>query len=59
MVLDEEEFGVLSWDWIGEQSPLLAEKTEPEWVLDRLCESLVRYVAMRGLAKEEEEGSKR
>ncbi|KAL3447403.1 hypothetical protein BJX65DRAFT_295773 [Aspergillus insuetus] len=63
MVLDEDEFGVLSWDWIGEQSPLLAEKTEPEWVLDRLCESLVRYVAMRGGSKgeereEEEEGSK-
>jgi potassium channel subfamily K len=65
MVLDEDEFGVLSWDWIGEQSPLLAEKTEPEWVLDRLCESLVRYVAMRGKSKgeekeeeEEEEGSK-
>ncbi|KAL4911352.1 hypothetical protein BDW74DRAFT_172814 [Aspergillus multicolor] len=49
MMLDEDEFGVLSWDWIGEQSPLLAEKTEPEWVLDRLCESLVRYVSMQGM----------
>ncbi|KAL2813962.1 hypothetical protein BJX63DRAFT_393206 [Aspergillus granulosus] len=47
MVLDEDEYGVLNWDWIGESSPLLAEKTEPEWVLDRLCESLVRYVAMK------------
>ncbi|CEL01064.1 hypothetical protein ASPCAL00656 [Aspergillus calidoustus] len=56
MVLDEDEFGVLSWDWIGEQSPLLAEKTEPEWVLDRLCESLFRYVAMQGEGKKEEEG---
>ncbi|RDW93481.1 potassium channel family protein [Aspergillus mulundensis] len=50
MALDEDEYGVLSWDWIGEQSPLLAEKTEPEWVLDRLCESLVRYVSMQGRA---------
>ncbi|KAJ0417427.1 hypothetical protein BJY00DRAFT_303446 [Aspergillus carlsbadensis] len=56
MVLDEDEYGVLSWDWIGEQSPLLAEKTEPEWVLDRLCESLVRYVAMQGERNGEEEG---
>ncbi|KAL3467150.1 hypothetical protein BJX64DRAFT_248940 [Aspergillus heterothallicus] len=47
MVLDEDEYGVLSWDWIGESSPLLAEKTEPEWVLDRLCESLVRYVCLQ------------
>ncbi|KAL2827233.1 hypothetical protein BDW59DRAFT_171515 [Aspergillus cavernicola] len=47
MVL-EDEYGVLNWDWIGERSPLLAEKTEPEWVLDRLCESLVRYVSMQG-----------
>ncbi|KAL5336556.1 ion channel [Aspergillus crustosus] len=47
-VLEEDEYGVLSWDWIGERSPLVAEKTEPEWVLDRLCESLVRYVSMQG-----------
>ncbi|KAL2831585.1 hypothetical protein BJY01DRAFT_226597 [Aspergillus pseudoustus] len=48
MALEEDEYGMLSWDWIGESSPLLAEKTEPEWVLDRLCESLVRYVCMKG-----------
>ncbi|KAL4971200.1 hypothetical protein BDW66DRAFT_155891 [Aspergillus desertorum] len=43
--LNEDEYGLLNWDWIGQDSPLLAEKTEPEWVLDRLCESLVRYLA--------------
>ncbi|KAL4737691.1 hypothetical protein BDV11DRAFT_206602 [Aspergillus similis] len=43
--LDEDEYGLLKWDWIGHDSPLLAEKTEPEWVLDRLCESLLRYLA--------------
>ncbi|PTU17768.1 hypothetical protein P175DRAFT_0465895 [Aspergillus ochraceoroseus IBT 24754] len=47
-VVEEDEYGVLNWDWIGEDSPLLAEKTEPEWVLDRLCESLIRYVAVQG-----------
>ncbi|KAF4165537.1 hypothetical protein CNMCM6936_007781 [Aspergillus lentulus] len=44
VVLDEDEFGVLNWDWIGETSPMLASQTEPEWILDRLCESLIRYV---------------
>ncbi|KAH8884795.1 voltage-gated potassium channel [Thozetella sp. PMI_491] len=39
----EEEEGLVEWDWIGEDSPMLADITEPEWVLDRLCESLNRY----------------
>ncbi|CAG8123330.1 unnamed protein product [Penicillium olsonii] len=43
--LNEDEYGLLNWDWIGENSPMLAKQTEPEWVLDRLCESLVRYVS--------------
>ncbi|CAG8909114.1 unnamed protein product [Penicillium egyptiacum] len=41
----EDEYGLVNWDWIGENSPLLAKQTEPEWVLDRLCESLIRYVS--------------
>lgn len=44
-MLDEDEYGVLNWDWIGENSPMLAKKTEPECVLDRLCEGLIRYLA--------------
>jgi potassium channel subfamily K len=44
VVLDEDEFGVLNWDWIGETSPMLASQSEPAWVLERLCESLIRYV---------------
>ncbi|KAL1963072.1 hypothetical protein VTN77DRAFT_8718 [Rasamsonia byssochlamydoides] len=43
--LDENEYGLIQWDWIGEDSPMLAEQTEPEWVLNRLCESLLRYMA--------------
>ncbi|CAI7585055.1 unnamed protein product [Penicillium glandicola] len=42
---DEDEYGLLNWDWIGENSPMLAKQTEPQWVLDRLCESLIRYVS--------------
>ena len=44
MELAEEEEGIVEWDWIGEDSPMLAESTESEWVLDRLCESLNRYM---------------
>lgn len=42
--LAEEEEGIIEWDWIGEDSPMLADSTESEWVLDRLCESLNRYM---------------
>ncbi|KAG9242554.1 hypothetical protein BJ878DRAFT_569235 [Calycina marina] len=38
-----EREGLLEWDWIGEDSPMLADVGEAEWVLDRLCESLNRY----------------
>ncbi|OQE44449.1 hypothetical protein PENCOP_c002G06697 [Penicillium coprophilum] len=44
-LIEEDEFGLINWDWIGENSPLLAKQTEPQWVLDRLCESLIRYVS--------------
>ncbi|KAJ5408762.1 hypothetical protein N7509_002645 [Penicillium cosmopolitanum] len=53
---DEDEFGVLNWDWIGESSPMLAHQTEPEWVLDRLCESLVRYVSTQEQSRAESQG---
>ncbi|KAL8952835.1 MAG: hypothetical protein Q9222_001270 [Ikaeria aurantiellina] len=43
-VEEEEEGCLIEWDWIGEDSPMLAEKTESEWLLDRLCESLDRYM---------------
>lgn len=41
---EEEECGLIEWDWIGENSPMLAEESESEWLLDRLCESLNRYM---------------
>jgi potassium channel subfamily K len=43
-LLDEEEDGMVEWDWIGEDSPMMAQQTESEFVHDRLCESLVRYL---------------
>jgi potassium channel subfamily K len=41
---EDEDEGMIEWDWIGEDSPMMAQQTEPEFVLDRLCESLVRYL---------------
>ena len=41
---EEEEEGLIEWDWIGEDSPMMADESECEWVLDRLCESLDRYM---------------
>lgn len=46
--LVEEERGIVEWDWIGEDSPMMADSTESEWVLDRLCESLNRYMRKQG-----------
>ncbi|KFY36538.1 hypothetical protein V495_07802 [Pseudogymnoascus sp. VKM F-4514 (FW-929)] len=42
---EEEEEGLINWDWIGEDSPMLADMPEPEWVLNRLIESINRYTA--------------
>ncbi|KAK5660503.1 hypothetical protein OQA88_13051 [Cercophora sp. LCS_1] len=54
-----EEGELVEWDWIGEDSPMLADITEAEWVLDRLCESLNRYTRRQADARrvESEDGS--
>jgi potassium channel subfamily K len=39
---DEDAEGLVNWDWIGSDSPLMSGLSEPEWLLNRLCESLVR-----------------
>lgn len=49
LVEEEEEQGLIEWDWIGEDSPMLAEQSESEWLLDRLCESLDRYMRRQEL----------
>jgi len=41
---EDKSEGLVEWDWIGEDSPLVARETEAEFVLDRLCESLGRYL---------------
>lgn len=39
-----EEEDLVEWDWIGEDSPILSGKSEVEFALERLCESMARYV---------------
>ncbi|KAH8592976.1 hypothetical protein B0O99DRAFT_628567 [Bisporella sp. PMI_857] len=51
---EEEDEGMVEWDWIGEDSPMLADVGESEWILDRLCESLNRYT--RKQARESRKG---
>jgi hypothetical protein len=43
LVDQEVATDLIEWDWIGEDSPMLADVAEAEWVLSRLCESLTRY----------------
>lgn len=54
----EEEQGIVEWDWIGEDSPMLADSTESQWVLDRLCESLNRYMLKKGMGVSARDRSK-
>ena len=51
---EEMEVGLVEWDWIGEDSPMLAEKSESEWVLERLCESLNRFMMKQGMERDKE-----
>lgn len=41
---EDEEEGLIEWDWIGEDSPMMRQESEAEFVLDRLCESMGRYI---------------
>ena len=44
---DENEEGLVNWDWIGDDSPMVSEMSESEWLLERLCESLIRLERRR------------
>jgi potassium channel subfamily K len=48
----ENEEGLVNWDWIGDDSPMTSGVTESEWLLERLCESLVRLEKRKEIACE-------
>jgi potassium channel subfamily K len=55
-IAEESEGGLIEWDWIGETSPMMSGQSEPEFVLDRLCESLGRYMRRAEKHREQAEG---
>jgi len=44
---DENEEGLVNWDWIGDDSPMVSGSSESEWLIERLVESLVRLERRR------------
>ncbi|KNG46867.1 potassium channel [Stemphylium lycopersici] len=44
---DENEEGLVNWDWIGDNSPMVSGSSESEWLIERLVESLVRLERRR------------
>lgn len=47
---NEDEEGLVNWDWIGNDSPMMSTMSESEWLLERLCESLVRLEKRKEIA---------
>lgn len=55
----DDDGGFFEWDWIGEDSPLISDMSESQWVLDRLCEALVRVEVGKGKQKRERKGKEK
>ncbi|KAF1850721.1 potassium channel-like protein [Cucurbitaria berberidis CBS 394.84] len=52
---DENEEGLVNWDWIGDDSPMMSTMSESEWLLERLCESLVRLEKRKEMACDQQD----
>ncbi|KAF1836450.1 outward-rectifier potassium channel TOK1 channel [Decorospora gaudefroyi] len=48
---DENEEGLVNWDWIGVDSPMVSGVSECEWLMERLIESLVRLEKRKEIAR--------
>jgi potassium channel subfamily K len=53
----ENEEGLVNWDWIGNDSPMMSGISESEWLMGRLCESLVRLEKRREVGEGERQVS--
>ena len=49
---DEDQEGIVKWDWLDEKSPMMSSQSESEWILDRLCESLLRLLKKHNLSND-------
>lgn len=54
-----DDEGLIEWDWIGEDSPMMSKGSEAEFVLDRLCESMQRYIKMASRSAQGTEGDRK
>lgn len=48
---DENDEGLVNWDWLGDHSPLVSGNSESEWLMERLVESLVRLEKRKEVAR--------
>lgn len=53
---EEEEDDPLDWDWLGDHSPMMANMSEPEFVMEKLCQMLARN--MKIMERKVEEGKR-
>jgi potassium channel subfamily K, other eukaryote len=53
----EEDEEIKQWSWLGNRSPLMGDKGEPEWVLERLCQTLEKE--MKAQREASRKGNKR
>nr|POE85429.1 outward-rectifier potassium channel tok1 [Quercus suber] len=56
---DDFEEGLIEWDWIGEDSPMMSQGSESEFVMDRLLESMNRYIHNRSASARTQGGTRR
>lgn len=49
---ENHEEGLVNWDWIGDDSPMVAGVSESEWLMERLVESLVRLEKRKEIARD-------
>ena len=54
---DDKEGGITTWSWLGDRSPLMGDKDEAAWILERLFDRLGE--SMQDQMKEKEESVKK
>jgi potassium channel subfamily K len=48
---EENQEGLVNWDWIGDDSPMVSGISESDWLMKRLIESLVRLERRKEVAR--------
>ena len=55
---DGKEGEIKQWSWLGNRSPLMGDKEEPQWVLERLSQTLENKLKRQREDKRREEGKR-